>query len=164
MTFIFRDGTISMTQAKGADASLGYLSSQTGNPCMPGTLHSNAGLFLGAQMALAGASGYIHTLTQAVSSSANKLGGATLPLLLGNANKAAFNQGGSAAAEAARTWWNRRVQNSFDYVYLPNINAHTGKPMTVVVNITQQISINHNATARKVSYDHDLQTNHAMLD
>ncbi len=167
ITFIFNDGTISTTEAKGDTGSLGYLSSQTGNPCLAGTFHSNAAIFLGAQMGLAGAEGYASAISSSQYMNKTTPEGGTINTLIGSANKAAIGQGGAAAAEAAQTWWNQRVKNSFDYVYVPNINPKTNKPMKVVVNITQQIPINHDPSARKVNYENNensLQNNHSKLD
>ncbi len=164
ITFIFNEGTISTTKAKGSDGSLGYLSSQTGNPCIMGSFHSDAGLFLGAQMGLSAAKGYANALSSAQYRHSTTAEGATFSMLMGSANKAALGQSASAASLAAQTWWNRRVQNSFDYVYVPNIDQQTGKPTKVVVNITQQIPINYEVSARKVSYENTLQTHHRELD
>jgi len=164
MTFIFNDGTISTTQEKGNNDSLGYISSQTGNPCIAGSFHSNAAIFLGAQMGLAGAEGYANALTSSQYLNSTTTAGNTISSLIGSANKAAAGQAGSAASQAAQTWWNQRVQDSFDYVYVPNVNPKTRKPMKVVVNITQQIPINYNANARKVSYENALQTLNHQLD
>lgn len=164
ITFIFNDGTISTTKAKGSDSSLGYISSQTGNPCIAGSFHSDAGLFLGAQMGLSAAEGYANALSSAQYRNSTTAEGATFSTLIGSANKAALGQGASAASQAAQTWWNRRVQNSFDYVYVPNIDHQTGRPTKAVVNITQQIPINYDVSARKVSYEDTLQTDHRELD
>jgi integrating conjugative element protein (TIGR03752 family) len=164
MTFIFNDGRISTTTAKGSDGSLGYISSQTGNPCIAGTFHSDAAIFLGAQMGLSAAQGYANAITSSQYMTSTNSEGETIHTLMGDANKAAIGQGGSAAAEAAQTWWNRRVQNSFDYVYVPNVNPKTGKPMKVVVNISKQIPINYDKNARKVSYENSLQNTNALLD
>lgn len=153
ITFIFKDGTISTTEAKGDNESLGYLSSETGNPCIPGTFHSDAALFLGAQMGLAGLQGYASAFSQSQYSGSITPEGGSISTLVGSANNAAIGQGGSAAAQAAETWWNQRVQNSFDYVYVPNTDATTGKLMKVVVNISQQILINYDPNARKVDYE-----------
>jgi integrating conjugative element protein (TIGR03752 family) len=164
ITFIFNDGRISTTEAKGDNDSLGYLSSQTGNPCISGTFHSDAGIFLGAQMGLAGAEGYANAISSSqYMNSATPEGGA-ISMLVGSANRAAIGQAGSAAAEAAQTWWNRRVQSSFDYVFVPNFNKKTGRPMKVVVNITQQIPINYDSKARKVNYEDTIQQINRQLD
>lgn len=164
ITFIFNDGTISTTQTKSNDNSLGYISSQTGNPCIAGTFHSDAAIFLGAQMAFAGAEGYANAISDSQYMTSANSDGNNIRTLIGSANKAAIGQGGSAAAQAAQTWWNRRVQNSFDYVYVSNVDSKTGNPMKVVVNISKQISINHDSNARKVSYENALQTNNSRLD
>lgn len=167
ITFIFNDGTISTTSAQsdqGNDNGLGYLSSQTGNPCIAGTFHSNAAVFLGTQMGLAAAEGYANALSSSQYNNSTTSEGASISTLIGSANRAAMGQGASAASQAAQTWWNKRVQNSFDYVYVPNVNSKTGKPMKVVVNITQQIPINYDTNARKVSYADSIQANQNDLD
>ena len=164
ITFIFNDGTISTTQSKGNNHSLGYLSSQTGNPCILGSFHSDAALFLGAQMGLAGAQGYANALSNSQYMRSMTPEGSSIQALIGSANKVAIGQSVSAAAEAAQTWWNRRVRNSFDYIYVPNMNPKTGRPMRVVVNISQQIPINHNPKARKVNYENSLQIFDSQLD
>lgn len=164
ITFIFNDGTISTTETKNENNSLGYISSQTGNPCIAGTFHSNAAVFLGAQMGLAGAQGYANALSQAQYLNSTSANGNSFSRLIGNANEAALGQGGSAAAQAAQTWWNQRVQNSFDYVFVSNINPKTHRPMKVVVNITKQIPINYDPTARKVSYENKSQNFNNQLD
>lgn len=153
ITFIFKDGTISTTEAKDDNNSLGYLSSETGNPCIPGTFHSDAAIFLGAQMGLAGLQGYASAFSQSQYSGSITPEGGSISTLVGSANNAAIGQGGSAAAQAAQTWWNQRVQNSFDYVYVPNTDATTGNLMKVVVNISKQILINYDPNARKVDYE-----------
>jgi integrating conjugative element protein (TIGR03752 family) len=164
ITFIFNDGRISTTEAKGDNDSLGYLSSQTGNPCIAGSFHSNAAIFLGAQMGLSAGQGYANAITDSQYMNSTTPEGVSIHTLMGNANKAAIGQGGSAAAEAAQTWWNRRVQNSFDYVYVSNVSLKTGKLMTVAVNITQQIPINYDKKARKVNYEDTLQKINRELD
>lgn len=164
ITFIFNDGTISTTEAKGDNAALGYISSQTGNPCIAGSFHSDAVIFLGAQMGLAGAEGYANALASSQYLHAMTPEGGSISTLIGSANKAALGHGLSSAAQAAQTWWNRRVQNSFDYVYVPNVDPTTGHAMHVVVNITHPIAINYDPTARKVSYDTSLQNAYRELD
>ena len=153
ITFIFKDGTISTTEAKGDNDSLGYLSGETGNPCIAGTFHSDAAIFLGAQMGLAGLQGYASAFSQSQYSGSITPEGGSISTLVGSANNAAIGQGGSAAAQAAQTWWNQRVQNSFDYVYVPNRDDATGKLMKVVVNMSKQILINYDPNARKVNYE-----------
>ena len=71
MTFVFQDGRISTTQAKNGE-SLGIIAAANGNPCILGSFHSNAAIYLGAQAALAGMQSYGNALSQSqLSNSSN---------------------------------------------------------------------------------------------
>jgi len=164
ITFIFADGRISTTQSKGNNNSLGYLSSQTGNPCIAGVFHSNAAIFLGAQMGLSAAQGYANAISSSQYLRSTTAEGRGIQALVGSANKVAIGQSASAAAKAAQTWWNRRVQNSFDYIYVSNVDPKTKRSMKVVVNISEEIRINYNSNARKVHYEKPLQALNRQLD
>ncbi|MBX9705800.1 MAG: TIGR03752 family integrating conjugative element protein, partial [Gammaproteobacteria bacterium] len=164
ITFVFSDGTISTTEASNDTDTLGYISTQTGNPCITGTFHSNAAVFLGAQMGLAGAEGYANALSSAQYNNTITDQGTSMSTLIGSANKAAMGQSMSAASQAAQTWWNQRVKNSFDYVYVPNVDSQTGLTMKVVVNITKAISVDYDTKARKVNYEDSLQNINRDID
>ena len=161
MTFIFQDGRISTTESKDEDHPLGTLSNQQGNPCLNGTFHSNAALFLGTSAALAGLAGYAKGITQSQYMRNTTGEGNSISTLIGRANRAGAGEGLGSAASAAQTWWDRRVNNSFDYVFVPNIDLSTHKPRRVSINICQSIPIDYNNAARKVSYEaihHNLQS------
>lgn len=154
MTFVFSDGRISTTQSKASEA-LGTIAAANGNPCIAGSFHSDAAIFLGATAGLAGIQGYGNALSQSqLSTSTSSATGATISTLLGNANKYAFGQGVSASSQAAQTWWNQRVQNSFDFIYVPNVDLRTGKKLELNINVTQEIPIDYDPQGRKVFYDH----------
>lgn len=154
MTFIFADGRISTTQAKSGEG-LGTIAAANGNPCIVGSFHSDDAIFLGATATLAGFQGYGNALSQSqLSTTASSTTGASISTLIGSANKYAFGQGFSASAQAAQQWWNQRVQNSFDFVYVPNVDPQTGKKLELNINITQEIPIDYNPRGRKVFYDH----------
>lgn len=161
ITFIFNDGAISTTEVKGDNESLAYISGQMGNPCIPGAFHSNAAIFLGAQMGLAGAEGYANAIESSQYMNAVTPEGGNISTLIGSANRAGMARGMSAASVAAQNWWNQRVRNSFDYIYVPNVDA-VGKPMRIVINITQQIPIDYNTEARKVSYEETQNINNQL--
>jgi len=155
MTFVFTDGRISTTQAKNNE-SLGTIAAANGNPCIQGIFYSNAGIYLGAQAALAGIQGYGNALSQSqLSNTLSPTTGASISQLIGNANKYAFGQSFSNSAQAAQHWWNQRVQNSFDFVYVPNVDPNTKEKLKLNINITQEIPIDYNHNARKVFYNYD---------
>lgn len=165
LTFIFADGRISTTQAKESQA-LGTIAAANGNPCIAGSFHSDAALFLGAQAGLAGLQGYGNALSQAqLNTSTSSTTGASISALIGNANKYAFGQGFAASAQTAQQWWNQRVQSSFDFVYVPNVDPKTGKKLELNINITQEIPIDYNPDGRKVAYGNEKNaTNTIQLD
>lgn len=71
---------------------------------------------------------------------------------MGSANQYALGQRFSASAQAASKWWEQRVQNSFDFVYVPHIDPRTHQPLQININITQEIPIDYDANGRKVCY------------
>lgn len=102
MTFIFQDGRISTTQAKDSE-SLGTIAAPNGNPCIAGSFHSDAAIFLGASAGLAGLQGYGNALSQSqLNTTTSSATGATISALIGSANKYAVGQGFSASAQAAQ--------------------------------------------------------------
>jgi len=155
MTFVFVDGRISTTQAKLGEY-LGSIAAANGNPCIKGSFHSNAAIYLGAQATLAGMQGYGNALSQSqLSNTTSATTGASISQLIGNANQYAFGQGFSAAAQSASKWWEQRVQNSFDFIFVPNVDPNTGKKLKLNINITQEVAIDYDFNKRKVFYTHD---------
>lgn len=155
LTFVFQDGRISTTQGK-HDAPLGIIAAANGNPCILGEFHSNAALYLGAQATLSGLQGYGNALSQAqLNHLLNADKSSALSTLIGSANQYALGQGFSSSAQAAAKWWEQRVQNSFDFVYVPHMDPRTHKPLQLNINITQEIPIDYDPAGRKVFYAHE---------
>ncbi len=161
MTFVFHDGRISTTQGK-HDAPLGVIAAANGNPCILGEFHSNAALYLGAQTALSGLQGYGNALSQAQLNHTTLEQGSTLSQLVGSAHQYALGQGFSSSAQVAEKWWDQRVQNSFDFVYVSHIDPKTKKPLQLNINITQEIPIDYDPAGRKVFYAHGI-TNESLM-
>lgn len=154
MTFVFYDGRISTKQGKAGEA-LGTIAAANGNPCIAGSFHSNAALYLGAQSLLAGFQGYGNALSQSqLNNTTAPMTGSTISQLIGSSNKYAMGQGFSAAAQSAAQWWNQRVQNSFDFIFVPNIDLNNGKKLELNINIAQEIPIDYDFSKRKVFYTH----------
>jgi integrating conjugative element protein (TIGR03752 family) len=159
MTFVFHDGRISTTQGK-HDAPLGIIAAANGNPCILGEFHSNAALYLGAQATLSGLQGYGNALSQAqLGHTLNADKSSAFSTLIGSANQYALGQGFSSSAQAAAKWWEQRVQNSFDFIYVPHIDPRTHKPLQLNINITQEIPIDYDPNGRKVAYAQGINAN-----
>ncbi|HEX4045120.1 MAG TPA: hypothetical protein VHZ76_05585 [Gammaproteobacteria bacterium] len=154
MTFIFADGRISTTEAKEGQV-LGTIAAANGNPCLRGSFHTDAPLFLGVTAGLAGVQGYSNALSQSEVMGIASTTGDSISTLIGSANKYAAGQGFSAAAQAAQKWWEQRVESSFDFVFVPHVDAKTGKKLKLNINITEEIPIDYDSTKRKVFYSYD---------
>lgn len=157
LTFVFQDGRISTTEAEKGD-DLGYVAAANGNPCIAGEFHSNAPLYLGVTTGLGGIQGYANALSQAQTQS-NITNGMNISTIIKDGNKYALGQAGSSAAMSAQRWWDQRVQNSFDFVYVPNVDPKSGAKLRLNINITKQIEINYNPRGRKVAYEHETSAN-----
>jgi hypothetical protein len=156
LTFVFQDGRISTTEAEKGD-SLGSIAAANGNPCIAGEFHSNAPLYLGVTTGLGAIQGYANALSQAQTQS-SITNGVNISTLIKDGNKYALGQAGSSAAMSAQRWWDQRVQNSFDFVYVPNIDPKSGAKLRLNINITKQIEINYNLLGRKVAYETNANT------
>lgn len=154
LTFVFQDGRISTTEAKDGE-SLGHIAAANGNPCIPGEFYTNAPLYLGVTSALAGVQGYANALSQAQTSTTMNPG-SNIPIasVIQNGNKFVMGQGAAAAASGAQRWWEQRIQNSFDFIYVPNVDLKTNEKLRLNINITKEIAINYDQKRRKVFYAH----------
>jgi len=163
MTFVFQDGRISTTEAKDNQV-LGTIAATNGNPCIQGSFHTDAPLFLSATAALAGLQGYSNALSQSQLNNTITQNGTSISSLIGSANRFAAGQSISVAAQATQKWWDQRVESSFDFVYVPNINPNTKEKLKLNINISQKISIDYDSQKRKVFYAHDKNSTANALD
>ncbi len=146
VTFIFQDGRISTTRVKGND-KLGTLSMANGNPCLPGKFYTNAPKYLGGSVLLGGITGFGNAYSESQVDTDDD-GNSSLS----NAYAYGMGQALSGGSEQAEKWWSDRQKNSFDYVYVPNIDPNTGKAMLVTLNIDNAIAIDYNPVGRKLYY------------
>ena len=153
MTFIFGDGRISTTQAKG-NQRLGTISDAQGFPCIAGRLETNAPQYLGVTFGLGALQGYAQGLSQSQLENSMTSTGGSMSALVGSYSKYAFGQAANGGAQAAQRWFNQRMQNSTDLVVVPNYDQATHSYRKFNINITKQIDIDYNKDARKVSYEH----------
>lgn len=160
ITFIFRDGRIVSLPQDGngsntnGNEQLGWLSTPSGIPCIPGERKTNAPEFLANQFLLAGAEAAAQGLAQSqITTEAGTNG--IRQAVSGDAGKFALGQGIAGGVKAAADWYRQRYGNMFDAIYVP-----PGKK--VVVNITKTLRIDYDKNARKVNYDQS--TNSQAMD
>ena len=167
--FTFQDGhfaaigTEQMTNTTDLvnNESLGYLTNSYGNPCIHGTYFTNAPRVLAAMMTSGGMQGLGNAISQWQMSYTNNANGASssptgsfLPFAGGNA----LSEGTLKASD----WLEKRIQGSFDMVFVPASNNH--HPNQLILHITQTLKIDKELNGRTLNhaskqtafYDHSL--------
>lgn len=167
--FTFQDGhfaTIGSEQMTNTtdlvnNESLGYLTNSYGNPCIHGTYFTNAPRVLAAMMASGGMQGLGNAISQWQMSYTNNANGASssptgsfLPFAGGNA----LSEGTIKASD----WLEKRIQGSFDMVFVPA--ANNNHPNQVTLHITQTLKVDKELNGRTLNhanqqtafYDHNL--------
>ena len=165
LTFVFADGTIrtvptpehvnqsdgegnrsSQDQSIGGGNSIGWISDQSGIPCISGVRRSNAQQYLGTQSLLTAAgAGASALLSDGNSTSVTTIGtdGSISQAMTGNqAVGQILSQGISDMGE----WVNRLYGEAFAAVYVP-------PGQNVAIHITKQLPIDYETEGRKVRYD-----------
>ncbi|MGQ3892036.1 TIGR03752 family integrating conjugative element protein [Legionella sp. CNM-4043-24] len=163
--FVFDDGhfvTVGKEQMTGTaemvnNESLGYLTTAFGNPCIKGQYFTNAPRVLTAMVAADGVKGFGTALSQwQMTYSANANGASSTPTgSMGNyALGGALSQGSVKAAD----WLEKRIQGSFDMVFVP---ASVGyRPNRFSLHLTQTINLDKETNGRLLDYGHLQQTTH----
>lgn len=167
--FVFEDGhfvTVGKEQMNGTteminNDSLGYLTTAFGNPCIKGRYISNAPRVLATLLATDGLKGFGNALSQwQMTYTANGNGNIGIPTgSMGNyALGGALSQGAIKAAD----WLEKRIQGSFDLVFIPaSIATKSGfRPNQLSLHITQSINLDKEANGRVLDYGHMQQSTH----
>lgn len=163
--FVFDDGhfvTVGKEQMTGTaemvnNESLGYLTTAFGNPCIKGQYFTNAPRVLAAMIAADGMKGFGNGLSQwQMTYSANANGATATPTgSMGNyALGGALSQGSVKAAD----WLEKRIQGSFDMVFVPASIGY--RPTRLSFHITQTINLDKETNGRVLDYGHLQQTAH----
>ncbi|MBA2711533.1 MAG: TIGR03752 family integrating conjugative element protein [Tatlockia sp.] len=163
--FVFDDGhfvTVGKEQITGTadmvnNESLGYLTTAFGNPCIKGKYFTNAPRVLAALAAADGIKGFGHALSQwQMSYSAHANGVASTPTgSMGN-----YGLGGAASESSVKAsdWLEKRIQGSFDMVFVP---ASVGlRPNRFSFHVTKTINLDKETNGRVLDYGHLQQFTH----
>lgn len=163
--FVFDDGhfvTVGKEQITGTaemvnNESLGYLTTAFGNPCIKGQYFTNAPRVLATLVAADGVKGFGHALSQwQMSYSANGNGVTTTPT--GSMGRYALGGAASESTVRASDWLEKRIQGSFDMVFVP---ASVGlSPNRFSFHVTQTINLDKETKGRVLDYGHSQQISH----
>jgi len=148
LTFIFRDGrihTVGDGTSHDSNGGLGYLADPWGKPCIRGTYINNGSEYLTSRATAAFLEGLAGAYGNAQMRRTTDASGFRDTYISGNTYQYAASQGvGSTAAEIA-AYVRERAMDAFDVVYVPQ--AHK-----VQIILEQQVDIDYDTQARKVSY------------
>lgn len=158
ITFVFSDGTVRTvpSPAKSSDSSngktnggsIGWLSDESGVPCLSGERKSNASTYLPTLFALSGAGAAADAMAN--NQTTTSVDGTTVTsTLTGSAGQAALGKALSGGTNELASWVKARYGQMFDAVYVP-------PGAQVAVHITRQIPIDFEKQGRKVRYDFDI--------
>lgn len=158
--FVFEDGhfvTVGKDHMKNSaemidNESLGYLTTAYGNPCIRGQYFTNAPRVLAAMMAAGGVQGLGTALPEWQTSRLPEGNQATgTPTSFKNyALGGALSQGSIKAAD----WLEKRIQGSFDMVFVPASFPAQGQyqPTRLSLHITQTIELDKQLQGRVLDY------------
>ncbi|EBW6363908.1 TIGR03752 family integrating conjugative element protein [Salmonella enterica subsp. enterica serovar Oranienburg] len=161
ITFVFSDGTVRTLPAPsdrtdnsgsengggaGNGGSIGWLSDDSGIPCISGERKSNASSYLPTigLLALGTSAGDALTASQYTSNTTDN-GGIT-SALTGNAGQAVLGQTLGGSFKEVAQWVKERYGQTFDAVYVP-------PGALVAVHIMRQLNIDYAEKGRRVKYD-----------
>ncbi|MDP8185321.1 TIGR03752 family integrating conjugative element protein [Phocoenobacter skyensis] len=148
LSFIFNDGRIVSSNDSDSDnKDIGWLSDDSGIPCVPGERKTNAPEYLSTNFLLAGASAAAQGLSASQTTSVVE-NGSIASAVTGNNGKFILGQALGSGLKETADWFKERYGQMFDAVYVP-------PGQKVAIHINQQIEIDYNPAARKVKYSHN---------
>lgn len=166
--FVFEDGhfvNVGQEQMKSSaelvnNDSIGYLTTQFGNPCIKGQYITNAPRVLTAFMAAGGIQGAGNALSKWQMSYQSE-GGSTITTPTGDL--AHFAAGGAIneGSQKITDWLEKRIQGSFDMVFVPaSIRTHSGFiPNQLSLHLSQTIAIDKEHNGRVLDYGYHQKKN-----
>ena len=159
--FTFQDGhfvTVGREQMTNTtelinNESLGYLTTPFGNPCIHGKYFTNAPRVLGAMLSSGGIQGIGAAISQwQMNTSNTNQGISPVGSFIPFSGGTALSEGSVKAAD----WLEKRIQGSFDMVFVPASLKMNGRyyPTNVSLHLTQTISIDKELNGRVLDYAH----------
>ena len=150
MTFIFEDGRISTVDEGGNGGGSGvtglaYLADPWGKACIRGQYINNASDYLKSRSMAAFLEGLASAYSQAQLTYDNDSNGLRSAYVSGNSYSYAASQGIGKTANEIADYVRERAADAFDVVYVPQAQQ-------VQLIIEQQINIDYDKNARKLSY------------
>lgn len=163
ITFVFTDGRVRTLPGASAgntdsknndpgknntDGGIGWISDETGIPCISGERKSNAATYLPTIFGLSAAGAAGDALSQGQYTTQNNINGIS-STLTGSAGQAALGKALSGGINETTEWVKQRYGQTFDAIYVP-------PGQKLALHITRQLAIDYEEKGRKVRYDFTL--------
>ncbi|AHF02296.1 hypothetical protein THIAE_06145 [Thiomicrospira aerophila AL3] len=145
-TFIFRDGRIVTQRSKNQNEGLGYITDRNGNPCIPGTLITNAPQAITQLSALGALEGLANAYAAAETTNVLNSAGGVTSSVTGDPLRAAGFSALSGGASEVKKWFVDRMGQFFDVIYVP-------ANQRVDILISEAIHLDYNQEGRMVRYE-----------
>ncbi|MCF6231114.1 MAG: TIGR03752 family integrating conjugative element protein [Gammaproteobacteria bacterium] len=152
VSLVFNDGTISTTSIKGGNQRksntskyLGYISDPHGNPCVRGTLYSNASDYLKDRIAVSALAAAGRAVALGETSTVRNRDGDYSTILDGNTGRYILGQTFSGGMDEVVDYVRGRMRDAYDVVYID-----TGKKFTI--HVESQIEFDYNPKGRKLEH------------
>jgi integrating conjugative element protein (TIGR03752 family) len=155
VTFTFEDGTIRTVNSQTDSGRnslggkmLGYIATRQGNPCLPGTLITNAQDYLMDRMLGSGAAALASGFAETQKTTTQNSDGSTTSFFSGDKGEYMAGQTLAGSLSELTSYLRERQRNAVDLVYL-DAGAE------VVLHVESQIEIDYEPEGRKLNYAHN---------
>jgi integrating conjugative element protein (TIGR03752 family) len=150
VTFTFHDGTIRTVNSQSDSGKnvmggrmLGYIATRQGNPCIPGTLITNAQDYLYDRMLASGAAALSSSFSDTQKTTIQSTDGATTSYFSGDEGEYIAGQTLAGSLAELTSYLRERQRNAVDLVYID-------AGQEVVLHVESQIDIDYDPEGRKL--------------
>lgn len=155
VTFVFEDGTIVTHDDGSAGGRIGWISDETGFPCVSGRFVSNAPQFLAQRAGLTGLGVASEAYAEAQRTTQASLLGSE-SYISGSTGKYVLGESISGATREVNNWLLERQQQSFDAVVVLS-NAIVG------IHVVEELNVDYKINGRRLRHEKALSHNTALL-
>lgn len=159
VTFTFHDGTIRTVNSQTDSGKnvlggkmLGYIATRQGNPCIPGTLITNAQDYLTDRMLASGAAALAGSFAETQKTTTQYSDGTTSSYFDGDKGEYIAGQTLAGSLSELTQYLRERQRNAVDLVYLD-------AGLDVVLHVESQIDIDYDPQGRKLNHALDAKKN-----
>ena len=160
ITYVFADGTVH-TQRSTADPEeitqgLGWISDARGNPCLPGSLKTNAPAVISRSLATGTLAGIAEGYAEAQTERRRDSDGGTVTTVTGDTGEYALATAAADAVSEVDIWIRRRIEQSFDAIFVP-AGEH------VFIHIEKQIDLDYAPDGRRLAHRRQTESEEARI-